>query len=114
MLKAPNVSAPGAPGAREGLTPSVTLWGNDGNNRVSQYVNSSTRTIVNTTLEGHQFYPGTVTWQLTPGPFGIGSSISVSGTGTGPNPLWNNFIGMNYFGNMAALVGIACDFSSSK
>lgn len=109
-LKQPYMSAPGAPGAREGFTPSITLWGNNGNNRISQYVDSLSRTIVNTTLEGHQFYPGTVTWQVTPGPFGVGSEISVSGTGTGPNPMWNNFIGMNFFGNMAALIGIACEF----
>jgi len=67
-LKLPNISAPGAPAAREGFTTPITLWGNGGNNRISQMVDSGSRTIVNTTLEGHQFYPGTVVWQVSPGP----------------------------------------------
>jgi RHS repeat-associated protein len=107
-LKQPNMSAPGAPAAREGLTTPVVLWGNGGNNRISQYVNSETRTIVNTTLEGHQFYPGTVTWQVTSGPGGYGSMITVTGTGSGPNPMWNNMVGLAYFPNTAALAAVLC------
>lgn len=109
-LKQPNMSAPGAPAAREGLTTPVVLWGNGGNNRISQYVNSETRTIVNTTLEGHQFYPGTVTWQVSSGPGGHGSMITVTGTGSGPNPMWNNMVGLAYFPNTAALAAVLCMF----
>lgn len=109
-LKQPNISAPGAPAAREGLTTPIVLWGNDGNNRISQYVNSETRTIVNTTLEGHQFYPGTVTWKVTSGPGGHGSWITVTGTGSGPNPMWNNIVGLAYFPNTAALAAVLCMF----
>jgi RHS repeat-associated protein len=107
-LKRPNISAPGAPAAREGLTTPVVLWGNGGNNRISQYVNSETRTIVNTTLEGHQFYPGTVVWQVSSGPGGYGSTITVTGTGTGPHPWFNNLVGLAYFPNAAALAAVLC------
>jgi RHS repeat-associated protein len=54
MLLAPGMSAPGAPAAQEGFTPQIVLAGN---NPISQSVNSSTMTIVNTTLPSHSFYP---------------------------------------------------------
>lgn len=107
-IRAPLLSAPLAPLAREGFTPSIQLPGNDGNNRISQYVNSSTRTIINTTLDGHEFHPGTVTWQVTPGQFGIGSTITVTGVGTGPNPVRNNLIGYTFFGTAAAAAAVLC------
>ena len=104
----PSVSAPGAPQAREGFNPNIQLLGNDGNNHISQFVDSSSRTIVNTTLPGHQFHPGTVTWQVTPGPFGVGAMITVSGTGTGPNPMLNNLFGYALFGPAAAAAATLC------
>jgi RHS repeat-associated protein len=105
-IKAPLISAPGAPLAREGFTPNIQLWGNGGNNRISQSVDSSTRTIINTTLPGHQFHPGTVTWQVNPG--FLGATITVAGTGNGPNPLANNAIGYAFFGPAAAAVAALC------
>lgn len=102
------MSAPGAPQAQEGFTASITLWGNSGNNRISQYVNSSTMTIVNTALPGHQFYPGQVTWQVTPGPNG-GSIISATGTGDGSNPVENDAIGIAFFGGVEDLIETACN-----
>ena len=62
-LKDAGMSAPGAPAAREGFTPKINLTGN---NPISQYVNSSTRTIINTTLLTHIFYPGNVMIQVVP------------------------------------------------
>lgn len=48
-FKQPGNSAPGAPAAREGLTQRIVLTGG---NPISQYVNSATGTIINTTLQG--------------------------------------------------------------
>ncbi|TBR36722.1 MULTISPECIES: RHS repeat-associated core domain-containing protein [Dyella] len=110
MISQANVSAPGAPRARPGFTPSITLVGNGGNNKISQYVNPSTMTIVNTTLPGHQFYPGTVTWQVTEYPDAFSSYVTVSGTGSGPNPMLNDAIGYALFGGLAALVALSCEF----
>jgi len=71
-------------------------------------VNPSTMTIVNTTLPGHQFYPGNVTLHVTPVPFGLGSIISVIGTGTGAHPIWNDAIGLLFFGGSASAIAADC------
>jgi hypothetical protein len=71
------------------------------NQPISQSVNSSTRTIVNRTLPGHIFYPGTVTIQVNPlGP--ETSTLSIIGEGVGNEPEFNNFIGEAFFGPKAA------------
>jgi len=107
-IKTPLISAPGAPAAVEGTRRDIVLFGNSGNNRITQVIDSSSMTITNITQEGHQFHPGTVTWQVTPGPMGHGSMISVIGTGTGPNPRFNEQIGYAFFGSAAAAAAILC------
>jgi hypothetical protein len=59
-------------------------------------VNTPAMTIVNTTLPGHTFYPGTVTIQVTP--MGTGSNIDITGTGTGDDPIGNDIVGYLFFG----------------
>lgn len=108
LMTLPWFSAPGAPQAQPGIHSPIVLWGNKGKNQISQNVNLSTLTIVNATLLGHEFNPGTVTIQVTPGPFGIGSVISVTGTGTGPNPVKNDLYGIAFFGLSANLVAMIC------
>jgi hypothetical protein len=103
-LKAPGFSAPGAPATQEGFTRRITLTGA---NPISQSVDSSTRTIVNTTLPGHEFYPGTVTIQVDPAAGG-GSMITVTGAGTGPNPELNDVAGELIFGSTADNVAWGC------
>ncbi|MDQ3287240.1 MAG: hypothetical protein M3Q42_03075 [Pseudomonadota bacterium] len=102
----PRMSAPGAPQARPGFSPDVQLWGNGGNNRISQNVNFSNRTIVNTTRPGHQYHRGEVTWQVDPA--GTGSVITVTGTGAGPNPAQNIAVGYLLFGPAAAAAATLC------
>jgi hypothetical protein len=72
---APGMSAPGAPAAQDGPTPFIPLppvlpssldvgiFPSDffTVNPISQNVSVSNGTIVNTTLAGHIFYPGTST-----------------------------------------------------
>jgi hypothetical protein len=105
-LKAPDVSAPGAPQAQEGFPKQVNL---SGGNPISQSVSAPTMTIVNTTSAGHVFYPGTVTWQVSPA--GTGSTIDVNGTGTGTgaHPAFNDLVGELFFGLMSYLVQTGCD-----
>ena len=105
--KTANISAPGAPSALEGSR-ELTLLGNGGNNRIIQTVHSPSRTIINTTLDEHQFHNGSVTWQVTPGPFGRGSLITVTGRGTGPNPIKNNLYGIAFFTPAAAAAAVLC------
>ena len=109
LLEEPDMSGPGAPQAQEGFRGNITLLGNGGKNQITQDVNSSTMTIVNTTMSSHEFYPGSVTLQVTPGPFGIGSIISITGTGTGPNPIENDLVGLAYFGLVASVLAQICD-----
>jgi hypothetical protein len=97
-MKEAGMSAPGAPAAQEGFTPSIDLAGN---NRISQYVNTPTRTIVNTTLPGHVFYPGTVTIQVFPAAGGT-SDIVITGTGSGDEPFINDLTGYAFFGVVSA------------
>lgn len=103
LLRRPGVSAPGAPFAQEG-TNTVTLTGN---NPIRQTVNSSTRTIINQTLPGHSFHPGTVTIRVS-SLGSAGSLINIVGTGTGPNPTRNNVIGYAFFAPAAASVSGLC------
>lgn len=91
------MSAPGAPAiTQEG----PTILNLTGSNPIVQTVNSPTMTIVNTTLPGHVFYPGSVTIQVTPDQ--SGSVIQITGTGTGADPFLNDVIGELYFGGVVA------------
>jgi RHS repeat-associated protein len=108
QLKEKGMSAPGAPAAQEDFTPSITLWGD---NPISQTVNSNTMTITNTTLPGHEFYPGSVVIQVSPGGGG-GSTITITGTGTGPHPGLNQFLGQLIFGlGSAGGIATSCSYS---
>lgn len=101
-------SAPGAPAATEGGTPRIPLTGIFSPNPISQSVNSSTHTIVNTTLDGHIFYPGDVTIQVTPYSNSIGSQITITGKGTGYYPLLNYGVGYVGFGSDALDAADSC------
>ena len=103
-LKAPGMSAPGSPAAKEGFTPRVNLTGN---NPISQSVNSRESTIINTTLPGHTFYPGTVIMQVSPLSSNW-SRVTIVGIGTGDNPTINNIIGLAFFGSFANAVQELC------
>lgn len=103
-LKRPDQSAPGAPAAREGFTPRVNLAGG---NPISQTVNSATRTIVNTTLDGHIFYPGDVTIHVEASRGG-GSEITITGTGTGNFATFNDVVGNIWFGTAANQSAFVC------
>jgi hypothetical protein len=103
-FKGAGVSAPLAPAAREGYTRNVGLAGG---NPIYQYVNSRSMTIVNTTLPGHIFYPGTVTIQVTSNGWG-GSNIDITGTGSGNDSLLNDLVGYAFFGGQASLMGMGC------
>jgi len=104
ILKEPGMSAPGAPRAKEGFTPYINL---SGNNPISQYVNSSTGTIINTTLPGHTFYPGTVNIQVSP-LTNETSVISIVGTGEGNNPILNDAVGVAFFGLVVDAISKEC------
>lgn len=104
MAKAPWVSAPGAPQAQEGTTGPIVLWGN---NPITQTVDSSSGTIVNTTLPTHTFYPGTVTFQVAPA-LGNTSTVVVTGQGTGNNPEENDAVGIAYFGSALSAIATQC------
>ena len=91
-------SAPGAPAAREGFTPRLVLTGG---NRISQSVNSSTGTIVNATLPGHRYYPGTVTIQVTPLSAQTSTTV-ITGEGTGAHSEENVILGEAFFGSQGA------------
>lgn len=99
------ISAPGAPQAHAGFSADVTLWGN---NHISQNVDFASRTLVNTTRPGHRYYPGDVTWQVEPGPFGVGSMITITGIGTGLHSVENIAVGHLFFGSAAAAVAAMC------
>ncbi|MCP5392925.1 MAG: RHS repeat-associated core domain-containing protein [Sphingomonadaceae bacterium] len=104
FFKEPGNSAPGAPAAREGFTPRVVL---SGGNPISQNVNSVTRTIVNTALPGHRYFPGTVTIQVRPVMYrGVTSretsTITVTGVGTGDHARENEILGKVIFSALAA------------
>ena len=99
-------SAPGAPAiTREGLTRRIVLLGG---NPISQFVNSSTGTIINTTLPGHRYFPGTVTIQVTPNLGGQTSTTVITGEGTGAHSEENVILGEAFFGGQAAGAQTAC------
>jgi RHS repeat-associated protein len=104
-MKQRGMSAPGAPAAREGYTERIILWGN---NPISQRVNTATRTITNTTLPGHAYYPGKVVITVEPRFGGTMSEIIVEGTGIGDHPWLNDLIGEAFFGTAIDLVGQYC------
>ena len=98
-------SAPGAPAAREGFTGRLVLTGG---NPISQYVNSSAGTIINTTLPGHRYFPGTVTIQVTPNLGGRTSTTVITGEGTGAHSEENVILGEAFFGSQGAGAQTAC------
>jgi len=107
MWKASGASAPGAPHAKEGFTPRINLLGLGKVNPISQTVDSKSRTIVNNTLVGHDFYPGTVTITVKDlGP--LGAMTTVVGVGDGANPLINDAVGYAFFGGVATTIANGC------
>jgi RHS repeat-associated protein len=102
-FKAPGASAPGAPQAREGFTDRLVL---NGNNPISQYVNTKNMTIINRALPGHRYFPGTVTIQVSP--VGSGSKITIVGTGSGARPAENLLTGNAFFGGIATAIMQGC------
>jgi RHS repeat-associated protein len=103
-LKEPGISAPGAPAAREGVTQSIDLFGN---NPITQTVDSQTRTIVNRTEPGHAFFDGTVVITAIPQP-NDGSLVSIRGTGANDSPVLNVIVGKVFFGLSAHTVSAQC------
>lgn len=83
------------------------MGGGGGKNVITQILNSKAVTITNVTQQGHQFYPGSVTFQVIP-EAGNASDILVTGTGTGPNPIENDVIGLPFFGYVANSVAQVC------
>ena len=96
-------SAPGAPAAQEG-TQNLIL---EGDNPISQYVNSANMTIVNTTLPGHVFYPGSVKIQVNPMSAQT-SQVSITGTGDGSDEELNEIVGQGFFGLQALSAQTVC------
>lgn len=101
-MKGAGMSAPGAPPAVEGSRPVVLTGGNP----INQFVDSNTRTILNTTLPGHRYHEGTV--RIEVGPRSYGSMLNITGAGTGPNRVENVIAGVAYFGGIGASVQIGC------
>ena len=66
-----------------------------------KFVNSSTGTIVNTTLPGHRYYPGTVTIQVTPLSDETSTTV-ITGEGTGDHAEENVIFGKMFFGSQGA------------
>ena len=108
--KAPGVSAPGAPAAKEGFTTPIDLDYIESPNQISQLVDSPSGTIVNTTLPGHAFFPGNVVINVSPS--GSGSTIQINGQGTSSNwwgPIVNDVVGYLFFGFEAVATEFGCD-----
>jgi hypothetical protein len=97
-FKQPGHSAPGAPATTEGFEERIVLTFN---NPISQSVNSSTRTIVNTTLPEHMFYPGSVTIQVD-SLSDQTSRTTITGVGTGNYSWFNDVVGQSFFGAQAS------------
>ena len=102
-LGSEGTSAPGAPAvdtSKDITTNTLTLAGNNGNNSIIQTVNSSTMTITNFALPGHEFR-GTVTLQVHQ--LGDLVAVSVSGHGDPAVPespgrmLFNDAVGTAFF-----------------
>ncbi|MEP3122606.1 MULTISPECIES: RHS repeat-associated core domain-containing protein [Alphaproteobacteria] len=97
-------SAPGAPYAEAGTHDIMLAF----NNPITQIVDVEARTIINITLPGHVFYPGTVEIYIR-SIGGLYSSIHITGTGQGgAMPTLNNVAGGVLFGGMANYVAEYC------
>jgi RHS repeat-associated protein len=109
-LKAPGMSAPGAPAAQENTTSPIDLWHIFTPNQITQVVNTPNMTLVNIALPGHVFQ-GTVTTQVTP--FGTGSLINASGAGVAGESLFrgvvNDIFGGLWFGLRNEIISMGCD-----
>lgn len=104
-MKQPGMSAPGAPAAREGTHRVLLTF----NNPIAQFVDTPSRTIINVTLQGHWFYPGSVTIQVSPLlTSGYRSQVDVTGTGEGTNPWINDLVGVGYFALVTQGLGDYC------
>lgn len=104
ILTRKGMSAPGAPAARDGFTPRLILWGG---NPISQTVSFRNRTIVNSTLRGHDFYPGNVYLSVSDAPGG-GSVLDIVSTGDGSNYEQNYIAFYAFFGTVADTVAREC------
>jgi RHS repeat-associated protein len=99
----PGRSAPGAPTAKPGTTPDITLvFGNP----ITQVVDPAARTITNITQDEHRYHPGTVEIRITPTWYG--SAVSIEGRGTGKYELENSQLGAMLFRALAARATLAC------
>jgi hypothetical protein len=109
-LLSPNMSAPGAPQAHDGVEPRLELWHLWSPNPIRQVVNVQAGSILNIALEGHEFQ-GTVLTNVTPG--GLGSNIRVTGTGNGPEAwwkrAWNDSVGWTLFTARNLLLAQGCN-----
>jgi RHS repeat-associated protein len=103
-LRAPGMSAPGAPYAREGVSRGIILYGG---NPITQRVNSRSMTITNITLPSHRFHSGRVVISVVPRAGGT-SDINIVGTGKGNDPWFNNVMGIGFFGFVANSVQQSC------
>ncbi len=124
----PGASAPGAPAAQDGgtavmtLPPLASVWGGGGQsflpadffspNPIQQTVSVSNGTIVNTTLQGHIFFPGAVNTSVTPNV--VGSTITSVGNGSGNYPILNDFLGFLYFGLRNFSLAMGCNFGGPQ
>jgi hypothetical protein len=99
----PGNSAPGAPAARPGTTPDITLTGG---NQITQVVDPSARTITNITQEGHRYHSGTV--EIRVAPTWYGSSVSILGRGTTSRYWENSILGGVLFRALSTRAKIAC------
>lgn len=109
-LKAPGGSAPGAPAARENITTGISLLHFRSPNLITQEVDSSAMTIVNTTQVGHEFYWGQVKLQVVGNP---GNTAQIDVTGTGRNSsylgaLFNDIAGVALFGFITSNIQTGC------
>lgn len=62
---------------------------------------------MNVAEKGHVFYPGTVITTVKPS--GTGSVIETVGDGTGEHPIFNDLVGIAYFGLRNYFVQTGCD-----
>lgn len=105
-------SAPGAPAiTKDGSNPGVALYGLFGNNYIDQTVDSGSRTIENTTIEGRHFFAnGSVSIKVSPKSSG-GSIITIDSSGSNYTILHsalNGIIGRGYFFGSAWSARSAC------
>jgi RHS repeat-associated protein len=112
-FKGKYMSAPGAPRiTKEGANPRIVLWGG---NPIRQFVDTPSKTIVNTTLPGHRYYNGTVTISVTP--WEEGSRISIVGEGSNTSAYMaaeNTVLGYAFFSQVADAIVRACAMSGGR